>query len=58
MYINITVLLSWVVIALIMSIIGSFVGKENITEFFNRLCFMEVFQISVFLTLSYFHIIS
>lgn len=58
MYINITNLLIWIVIALITSIIGSIAKKEDIFDFVDRLCFMEVFQITIFLTLSYFHVIS
>lgn len=58
MYINIINLLMWTVIGLIVTIIGSIINKEDIFEFINRLCFTEVFQIIIFLTLSYFYILS
>jgi hypothetical protein len=57
MYINIKMLLIWILISFVYSTFSSIKKNENMFEFINRFTFISFFDGVTFLVLSYFKVI-
>lgn len=58
MIINIQMLIIWLLMGAIFSIVSSLLRGENMFEFVGRIVFIELFNVVIFLILTYFELIT